>query len=192
MVKISLQKEPQVSILSYPIFSYTYLLVWAFLEVSMPKRIVLRRSSIHGKGVFALIDLSANLTLLEYRGCRITHARADRLYSNTTDDGHTFLFWLNERYVIDANADGNIARWINYSCAPNCQAVLEENADGDARKDRVWIETLRPICAGEELTYDYGIITGERITPRLKRIWACHCSAPNCTGTMLHSKSRKR
>jgi SET domain-containing protein len=69
--------------------------------------------------------------------------------------------------------------------------VVEENQDGDRRRDRVLIETLRPIRKGEELTYDYGITLDERLTPRLKRIWACRCGAPECIGTMLRPK-RKR
>jgi SET domain-containing protein len=157
----------------------------------MSRRIVQRRSPIHGNGVFAAVDLPADVEIVEYRGRLMTHAQADRAYANTSDSGHTFLFTLNDRYIIDANVDGNVARWINHGCAPNCRAVVEENQDGDRRRDRVLIETLRPIRKGEELTYDYGITLDERLTPRLKRIWACRCGAPECIGTMLRPK-RKR
>ena len=150
-----------------------------------------RRSPIHGNGVFATADIPAETELVEYKGRLLTHAQADRLYDGTTDTGHTFLFTLNDRYVIDANVDGNVARWINHSCNPNCRAVIEENQEGRRSKDRVLIETLRTIRAGEELTYDYGISLGERLTPRLKRIWQCRCGDPDCTGTMLRPK-RKR
>jgi uncharacterized protein len=150
-----------------------------------------RRSPIHGNGVFATADIPAETELVEYKGRLLTHAQADRLYDGTTDTGHTFLFTLNDRYVIDANVDGNVARWINHSCRPNCRAVIEENQEGRRNKDRVLIETLRTIRAGEELTYDYGISLGERLTPRLKRIWQCRCGDPDCTGTMLKQK-RKR
>ena len=156
----------------------------------MPRRIAARRSPIHGNGVFALVDIPKGTELIEYRGKRLTHAQADRLYANTTDTGHTFLFTLNDRYVIDANSDGNIARWINHSCKPNCRALLEEDEGGDRRKDRVLIETLRPLAAGEELTYDYGIVLDERITPRLKAIWACRCGARNCSGTLLKPRRK--
>jgi SET domain-containing protein len=156
----------------------------------MPKRIAARRSPIHGNGVFALADIPVGTELIEYRGKLLTHAQADRLYANTSETGHTFLFTLNDKYVIDANSEGNIARWINHSCAPNCRALLEENADGDKRKDRVTIETLRPLRAGEELTYDYGITLDERLTPRLKAIWACRCGAKKCIGTMLRPKRK--
>ncbi|NCT68985.1 MAG: SET domain-containing protein [Rhodanobacteraceae bacterium] len=158
----------------------------------MPRRIAARRSPIHGNGVFALVDIPAGTELIEYRGRRLTHAQADRRYAGSSDSGHTFLFTLNDRYVIDANHDGNIARWINHSCAPNCRALLEEDAGGDPRKDRVVIESLRALRAGEELTYDYGIVLEERLTPRLKAIWACRCGAPDCTGTLLKPKRKPR
>ena len=161
----------------------------AQLLPSMSRRIVARRSPIHGNGVFAAADLPAETTLVEYRGRLLTHKQADRLYPGA-DTGHTFLFILNERYVIDANEQGNVARWINHSCAPNCRAVLEEDEGGNKRKDRVLIETLRPIGAGEELTYDYGITLEERHTERLKKIWACRCGAPKCSGTMLKRKKK--
>jgi SET domain-containing protein len=156
----------------------------------MSRRIAARRSPIHGNGVFALVDIPAATELIEYRGKRLTHAQADRLHANTSDSGHTFLFTLNDKYVIDANSEGNIARWINHSCKPNCRALLEEDADGDRRKDRVLIETLRPLRAGEELTYDYGIVLEERLTPRLKAIWACRCGAKACTGSLLRPKRK--
>ena len=158
----------------------------------MPKRITLRRSPIHGNGVFAVTDIPKGTELVEYRGRRRTHAQIDRKYANVPDNGHTFLFTLNDDYVIDANVDGNIARWINHSCKPNCQAVIEESEDGDRRKDRVLIETIRPLRAGDELTYDYGIDVGERITLKLKQLWACRCGAPRCIGTMLKQKRSRR
>ncbi|MDR2011481.1 MAG: SET domain-containing protein-lysine N-methyltransferase [Rhodanobacter sp.] len=158
----------------------------------MPKRIAMRRSPIHGNGVFALTDIPAGTEIIEYLGRLLTHAQADRLYANTGDTGHTFLFTLNDRYVIDANVDGNIARWINHSCAPNCRASHEENTSGDPRKDRVVIESLRKLREGEELTYDYGIVLAERLTPRLKAIWACRCGKKGCTGTILKPKRKKQ
>lgn len=158
---------------------------------SMTRRIQQRRSPIHGNGVFAKTAIPAETEVIEYQGERLTHAQADRLYSHTTESGHTFLFTLNDRYVIDANQGGNVARWINHSCEPNCRAVLEEHGKGNTRHDRVLIETLRPIAEGEELTYDYGITLEDRLTPRLKKIWACRCGAKTCVGTMLRPK-RKR
>lgn len=156
------------------------------------KKIQVRHSRIHGNGMFALVDIPAGTRLIEYRGQRMTHRQADRLYDGSTETGHTFLFTLNERYIIDANVGGNDARWINHGCEPNCEAVLVEAEGRDRRADRVFIESKRDIRAGEELTYNYGIVLEERQTARLKAIWACRCGAPHCTGTMLQPKRGRR
>ncbi|HRQ64324.1 MAG TPA: SET domain-containing protein-lysine N-methyltransferase [Xanthomonadaceae bacterium] len=155
------------------------------------RKLKLRKSTIHGNGVFAATDIPTDIELIQYKGRLRTHAETDRLHDGSTDTGHTFLFTLNEKYVIDANVDGNWARWINHSCEPNCRAVVVEGGNGDARRDRVVIESIRPIRAGEELTYDYGITLDEPHTARLKRIWACRCGAKKCTGTMLKPKRRR-
>src|SRR3546814_9589124 len=106
----------------------------------------------------------------------------------SSDLGHTFLFTRNDDYVIDANAEGNIARLINHSCKPNCEAVIEENPKGKAHKDKVFIEAIRAIKPGEELTYNYGITLDEPHTAKVKKLWGCKCGMKNCTGTMLQPK----
>lgn len=157
----------------------------------MSRRIVTRRSPIHGNGVFAARDLPKGVRLVQYRGRVITDAQADRRYDGSSDSGHTFLFILNDDYVIDANFDGNAARWINHSCSPNCEAVIDEHAS-DRRRDRVFIETIRPIKAGEEISYDYGIVLDEPYTARLKKIWECRCGSRKCTGTILKPKRPRK
>jgi uncharacterized protein len=154
----------------------------------MTRRIVARRSPIHGNGVFAVAPIKKGEEIIEYKGTLMTHAEADVLYGDGGETGHTFLFTLNDDYLIDANRKGNTARWINHSCDPNCQAVIEENADGNPRKDRVLIEAIRNIKPGEELTYDYGITLDMPHTARLKKLWKCLCGSPKCTGTLLKSK----
>lgn len=153
----------------------------------MPKKIITRKSAIHGNGVFAARLLEKGERLIEYKGRRRTHDEVDAGDSGDIESGHTFLFTLDENWVIDANFEGNAARWINHSCAPNCEAVLIEDTDEPTRS-RVFIEAIRSIDPGEELTYDYGIILAERHTARLKAIWACRCGASTCTGTMLKPK----
>ena len=157
----------------------------------MTRPIVVRNSPIHGSGVFARRKIKAGTQLIEYEGRRITQRRADREYGDGGETGHTFLFTLNDDYIIDANVDGGDARWINHGCDPNCQAVLHEDPRS-RRKDQVFIEAIRDIAPGEELTYDYGITLECRQTPRLKKIWACLCGSPRCTGTMLKPKSRAK
>lgn len=94
--------------------------------------------------------------------------------------------------MIDANFDGNIARWINHSCSPNCEAILYEDEQGRRDRDKIRIHALRDIAPGEELSFNYGIVLQERHTPALKKLWACHCGAPHCTGTLLQPKRRRK
>ena len=105
----------------------------------MTRRIIARRSPIHGNGVFAATPIKKGEEIIEYRGTLMTHAEADVLYGDGGETGHTFLFTLNDDYLIDANRKGNTARWINHSCEPNCQAMVVESESGDPRKDKVII-----------------------------------------------------
>ena len=154
----------------------------------MPKKIATRRSAIHGNGMFAVEALKKGERLIEYKGKRRTHEEVDADDTGDVDSGHTFLFTLNDEYVIDANHKGNKARWINHSCDPNCEAVIEEHDGKNRKKDKVFIEAIRAIKPGEELTYNYGITLDEPHTARLKKIWACRCGSKKCTGTMLQPK----
>lgn len=155
----------------------------------MIRRIAARRSPIHGNGVFAVDALAKGEEIIQYKGKLISNDEADELYGDGGETGHTFLFTLNDDYIIDGNQQGNTSRWINHSCAPNCRALVEESASGNPRKDKVVIETLRRIKPGEELTYDYGIVLEMRHTARLKKLWKCLCGSPNCTGTLLKPKA---
>ena len=157
-------------------------------EARMPSKVVARRSKIHGTGVFAVAPIAKGERIIEYKGQRRTHEDVDSSDEGAAESGHTFLFTLNDEYVIDGARSGGVARWINHGCAPNCEAVLIEHPGDDRRKDRVFIEAKKAIQPGQELTYDYGITLGEPHTPRMKKIWACLCGARNCTGTMLKPK----
>ncbi|MCC6839344.1 MAG: SET domain-containing protein-lysine N-methyltransferase [Flavobacteriales bacterium] len=150
----------------------------------MPSKIIKRSSKIHGQGVFATAPIKAGEDVVQYKGRLRTHAQVDDEYGGQ-DTGHTFLFILNETYVIDGNIGGNVARWINHGCAPNCKAFVIGHESGDPAKDKVVIEALRDIAEGEELTYDYDIQIEAPITAEERRLWACRCGAPNCSGTML-------
>ena len=143
------------------------------------RRIKVHRSEIHGRGVFAVTRLAKGTRIIEYKGKRITEQAADDKYGD--DEGtHTFLFLLDNEVVIDANYNGNSARWINHSCDPNCEANEE--------KGRMFIDARRNIRPGEELTYDYNLIVEERYTPALKRLYVCRCGSKKCRGTILGRK----
>lgn len=149
-------------------------------------RFVVKQSRIHGRGIVAARTLKQGERIIEYKGELISWKEADRRPSaDPNDPHHTFLFALSDgKRVIDANVDGNAARWINHSCNPNCET--EETDDG-----RVFIQAIRDIRRGEELNYDYGLILDERITPTLKKQHECRCGAKNCRGTMLALRKRK-
>ena len=146
---------------------------------------VVRRSGIHGRGAFATRRIPAGTRLVEYAGERISPAEADARYPDPPPGApgpphHTFLFAIDDDVVIDAAVGGNAARWINHSCDPNCDAVIDEG--------RIWIETIRDVEPGEELAYDYAYVLPERHTPAAKRRFPCHCGAAGCRGTILAKK----
>jgi SET domain-containing protein len=146
-----------------------------------PRRFAVRRSPIHGKGVFALRPIPKGTRIIEYKGERISHEEADERYSELhANSPHTMLFTVNDDIVIDATRRGNSARWINHSCAPNCEIEDED--------DRIFIDARRDIRPGEELSYDYNLQLGEPHTKAAKRAHACFCGARRCRGTMLGEK----
>ena len=152
------------------------------------KLVEVRNSTIHGRGVFAVKPIKKGARIIEYKGKRLTHKEADLIYGGTSETGHTFLFTLNDYYVIDANQGGNAARWINHGCAPNCESICEEDESGRPEKESVFIDAIKDIRAGEELMYSYFITLEEPHTKRLQKIWRCLCGAKKCTGTMLELK----
>ena len=154
----------------------------------MSSKFEVRRSKIHGSGVFAAKNIKKGEFIIEYKGLLRSHQEVDAAYDGENETGHTFLFTLNEDYVLDANIQGIEARWINHNCDPNCDLEHIDAEDGDKSKDRIEIKAIRDIKAGEELSYNYGIRLVERHTPKLKKLWACLCGSPKCTGTMLQPK----
>ncbi len=137
-----------------------------------------RNSPVHGLGVFALRRISKGTRVVEYLGERVSHREADRRYeSKDANDAHTFLFIVDSKTVIDAGVDGNEARFLNHSCNPNCESVIENR--------RVFIEAIRAIEPGEEMTYDYQIQREDDDPPGIEEVFACRCGFPQCRGTML-------
>lgn len=144
------------------------------------RRIQTRRSGVHGKGVFARVDIPKGDTIIEYVGEIISWKEALRRHPHDPKDpNHTFYFHIDEDHVIDALFGGNSSRWINHSCAPNCKA---KEKDG-----RVFIKAKRDIKAGEELNYDYGLVIDAPLTDELKAEYPCWCGSKKCRGTLLSS-----
>ncbi len=139
---------------------------------------VVKRSGVHGKGVYALRDFKRGETIIEYKGEIITWDEALRRHPHDpSDPNHTFYFHIDDGHVIDGKFKGNAAKWINHACDPNCKA----DQDGQ----RVFIKARRAIKAGSELFYDYGLVIDEPLTKKLKNEYRCLCGSPKCRGTLL-------
>ena len=149
--------------------------------MSLERLFEIRSSPIHGVGAFAAQPIASGTRLIEYAGARITPAEADTRYPEVPgEQHHTELFAIDDDIVIDASVDGNDARFINHSCDPNCDAIVEDG--------RIWIEAIRDIPPGEELAYDYAFILPERHSPAAKRRYPCRCGSAKCRGTILARK----
>lgn len=146
------------------------------------RRVVVRRSGIHGRGVFATQPLRAGDRIFEYKGELTTWQRAVRRYECRNDETHTFLFGLSDGSVIDGGRGGNSARWLNHACAPNCETV---EIGG-----RVFINAAHDIRPGEELSIDYALEVDDSATGDDRAAYRCQCGVTTCRGTMLGNMSR--
>jgi SET domain-containing protein len=142
------------------------------------RRFAVRRSPVHGRGVFALTDFAADERIAEYKGEVISWDEAQARYEVENEEpGHTFLFDCGNGLVIDGSRGGNSSRWINHGCEPNCETLDDDG--------RIVIYALRPIAPGDELLIDYQLVIDGRRTAALRAQYACACGAATCRGTML-------
>lgn len=132
------------------------------------KLIEIRRSRIHGRGLFARRDIATGVRLIQYVGRRIPKRYSDELCLKQ----NTYVFTLNEHEDVDGKVSWNPARRINHSCEPNCDAELDD-------QDRIWIISRRAISRGEELTYNYGYDLQDFMN------YPCSCGAATCLGYMV-------
>jgi hypothetical protein len=151
-----------------------------------PVPVIVRRSKIQGRGVYATRAIGEGERIIEYTGLLITNQEAD---AQCDDEGmrrhHTFLFGVDDEFTVDGASGGNEARFINHSCEPNCESVIEGR--------RVFIDALRDIGAGEEVAYDYWYTTDRGYTLQdLRRIYPCRCGATTCRGTLARPPRRRR
>jgi SET domain-containing protein len=148
------------------------------------KLYTLRRSPIQGTGAFAARPITKGTRIIEYLGERISQKEADSRYDDDDPTQPVLLFNVDRGVVIDAGVGGNDARFFNHSCDPNCDAVID--------KRRVFIEAMRDIEPGEELTYDYSLTRDGLDDEESERRYACHCGSTNCRGTMLEPRPKRR
>jgi SET domain-containing protein len=130
-------------------------------------RIVRRRSALHGYGVFAAEPIARNRRIIDYAGELIRNADSPAREARYLEEGCIWVFRVNRYWSRDAGVGGNIARFINHSCTPNCWFQVIDKT--------IWIRAGRLIEPGEELTYDYATVGDKTIR--------CRCR-PGCT-TML-------
>lgn len=136
-------------------------------------RVIVRSSPIHAAGVFAIDPIPKGTRVLEYTGERMPHEAADALYDQRP---YTYLFGFGDgSHVIDGYG---LAMYVNHSCDPNCET--EEDDQG-----HVWIDAMRDIASGDELTYDYFLYDGDGEA-------SCTCGHANCRGTMYSPKEIRR
>ncbi len=100
--------------------------------------------SLTGLGLFATRPIKKKSRIAEYKGRRLGIDAALKAEKS----GNRYLYEVNSKITIDGAKHGNLARYFNHSCNPNCDTFI--------RNKRVFIRTLRNIKPEEELTYDYG------------------------------------
>ena len=127
----------------------------------------LRQSPIQGLGAFAAGPICAGKLMLEYVGEKITKTESVR----RCEAGNTFIFELDDEWDIDGGVGWNPARFLNHSCAPNCDAEYIEG--------QIWIVARREIAPGEELTFNYGYDSEDY------REHPCRCGARECVGYIV-------
>ncbi len=141
-----------------------------------------KRSKIHGTGVFSTKNIPKNTKIIQYIGEKISKSEGDRRsaarikkYLNSKKTGSVYIFELNKQFDIDGSPNYNKARYINHSCEPNCEV--------DIIKNEIWISSIKNIKKGDELHYDYGYsFDKDDYKDHL-----CKCGSKNCIGFIISS-----
>lgn len=141
-----------------------------------------RRSAIHGRGVFAVRPIKKGERIIEYLGEKISKEESNRRgleqeeKAKSTGEGAVYIFELDDEYDIDGNFEYNDARFINHACVTNCEA---ENIDG-----HIWIVATSDIAEGEEILYNYGYALEHFMDH------PCRCGKPGCVGYIVAVEDR--
>ncbi len=142
----------------------------------------LKKSKVHGKGIFASSNIPKHKNIIEYIGEKISKSEGDRRsekrlkkYLNSKITGSVYIFELNSKYDIDGTTLRNKARYINHSCNPNCEVEIV--------RGKIWIKSIKKIKRGEELSYDYGY--GFDKNDYMDHV--CNCGEKKCIGYVISS-----
>ncbi|XP_036003632.1 histone-lysine N-methyltransferase SETD1A [Fundulus heteroclitus] len=139
------------------------------------KKLRFGRSRIHEWGLFAMEPIAADEMVIEYVGQNIRQMVADNREKRYAQQGigSSYLFRVDHDTIIDATKCGNLARFINHCCTPNCYAKV---ITIESQK-KIVIYSKQPIAVNEEITYDYKFPLEENKIP-------CLCGTENCRGTL--------
>ncbi|RJQ15811.1 SET domain-containing protein-lysine N-methyltransferase [Candidatus Woesearchaeota archaeon] len=133
--------------------------------------ILVSDSAIHGRGVFAKMDIPKGTKIIEYTGEKITKEESDKRQDRDNENGTVYIFTLDETHDIDGAVNGNDARFINHSCEENCEIEIDDG--------RIWVIAMRDIKQGEELGYDYSF------DKDCYEEHPCKCGSKQCRGFIL-------
>lgn len=150
-----------------------------------PEKVIIKDSTIHGKGMFATKNIIKEEKIIEYVGEIISNEEGDVRATVTEKDadhktkGAVYLFTIDDDHVLDGNVDWNPARFINHSCDPNCESGFEDK--------QIFIYALKKITKGQELTYDYGYEVSDDYKSH-----PCFCQAKNCFGYIISAEEKEK
>lgn len=138
----------------------------------------IKKSNIDNKGLVAAKNIKKGSKIIEYKGKLILKKETEE---NPKFDNkkRIYIFEINKRYDLDGDFHFNTARLINHSCNPNCEVI--------GKGLKLWIESVKDIKKGEELSYDYGFSFDEDF-----KNYPCRCNSPNCCGYIVKQQSRWR
>ncbi len=141
---------------------------------------IVKKSKVHGSGVFAKTDIKKNVKIIQYIGEKVSKSEGDKRsedrikrYLNSKKTGSVYIFELNSKYDIDGSPLYNKARYINHSCRPNCEVEIKNG--------KIWIKSIKNIKKDDELSYDYGY----DFDPEDFMDHLCKCKSKNCVGYIV-------
>ena len=147
----------------------------------------LKKSKVHGNGIFATKNIKKNTKIIRYVGEKITKKEGDKRseerikkYLHSKKTGSVYIFELDQKYDIDGSPLYNKARYINHSCDPNCEVEIINN--------EIWIKSIKSINKNEELSYDYGYdFDKDDYTDHI-----CKCGSRKCIGYIISQDQWKK